>query len=105
MTENLISAAREQAAALTRSAYEKAAAAGALPAGADIKAQVAIPKDTKNGDYATSFALAAAKALGKAPRDIAQALMDHVEKVDPKAFVTVYAVGSVSYQPKPRDAK
>ena len=29
------------------------------------------------------------------------ALMDHVEKVDPKAFVTVYAVGSVSYQPKP----
>ena len=38
-----------------------------------------IPKDTKNGDYATSFALAAAKALGKAPRDIAQALMDHME--------------------------
>ena len=69
MTENLISAAREQAAALTQSAYEKAAAAGALPAGADIKAQVDIPKDTKNGDYATSFALAAAKALGKAPRD------------------------------------
>ena len=79
MTENLISAAREQAAALTQSAYEKAAAAGALPAGADIKAQVDIPKDTKNGDYATSFALAAAKALGKAPRDIAQALMDHME--------------------------
>lgn len=79
MMENLISAAREQAAALTRSAYEKAAAAGALPAGADIKAQVDIPKDTKNGDYATSFALAAAKALGKVPRDIAQALMDHME--------------------------
>ena len=79
MTENLISAAREQAAALTQSAYEKAAAAEALPAGADIKAQVDIPKDTKNGDYATSFALAAAKALGKAPRDIAQALMDHME--------------------------
>jgi len=29
------------------------------------------------------------------------ALMDHIEKVDPKAFVTVYAVSSVSYQPKP----
>ena len=79
MTDNLILAAREQVAALTQSAYEKAAAAGALSAGAEIKAQVDIPKDVKNGDYATSFAMAAAKALGKSPRDIAQALMDHME--------------------------
>ena len=32
-------------------------------------------------------------------------LMTHVEKTDPKAFITVYAVSAVSYQPKPRDAK
>ena len=79
MTDNLILAAREQVAALIQSAYEKAAAAGVLPAGAQVKAQVDIPKDVSHGDYATSFAMAAAKALGKAPRDIAQALMDHME--------------------------
>ena len=27
-------------------------------------------------------------------------LMDYVKKVDPKAFVTVYAVNEISYQPK-----
>lgn len=32
-------------------------------------------------------------------------LMAYVEKTDPKAFITVYAVSAVSYQPKPRDAK
>lgn len=29
------------------------------------------------------------------------ALMAHIEKTDPKAFVTVYAVSELSYQPKP----
>ncbi|MDE6107069.1 MAG: arginine--tRNA ligase, partial [Oscillospiraceae bacterium] len=78
MCDNLISAAREQVSALTRSAYEKAAAQGLLPAGADIKGQVDIPKDVKNGDYATSFAMAGAKVLGKNPREIAQCLMDNM---------------------------
>ena len=31
-----------------------------------------------------------------------RALMDFVHKVDPKAFVTVYAVNEMRYQPKPR---
>lgn len=30
-------------------------------------------------------------------------LMAYLEKTDPTAFITVYAVSSVSYQPKPRD--
>ena len=76
---NLILAAREQVAALTQSAYEKAAAAGVLPAGAAVAAKVDIPKDVSHGDYASSFAMAAAKALGKSPRDIAQALLDHLD--------------------------
>ena len=76
---NLIQAAREQVAALTQSAYEKAAAAGVLPAGAQIQAKVDIPKDVSHGDYASSFAMAAAKALKKSPRDIAQALLDNLD--------------------------
>ena len=31
--------------------------------------------------------------------------MAQVEKMDPNAVVTVYAVNSVSYQPKPRSNK
>ena len=75
----LIQAAREQVAALTQSAYEKAAAAGVLPAGASITGKVDIPKDTANGDYASSFAMAGAKTLGMNPRAIAQALLDHLD--------------------------
>ena len=76
---NMIQAAREQVAALTQAAYEKAAAAGVLPAGAEVKATIEIPKDTAHGDYASSFAMAGAKALRKAPRQIAQAIVDHLD--------------------------
>lgn len=31
-----------------------------------------------------------------------KALMDYVRKVDPKAFVTVYSVSEIRYQPKER---
>ncbi len=79
MTDNLIVAAREQVSALTQAAYERAAAAGELPTGAVIAGNVDIPKDVTHGDYASSFALAGAKALGKPPRAVAQALVDHMD--------------------------
>ena len=66
---NMIQAAREQVAALTQAAYERAAAEGLLPAGAEVKATIEIPKDVTHGDYASSFAMAGAKALRKAPPD------------------------------------
>ena len=76
---NMIQSAKAQAARLTQAAYEKAAAAGLLPAGAEVKAAVEIPKDTKNGDYASSFAMAGAKALGMAPRQSAQIILDSLD--------------------------
>ena len=76
---NMIQAAREQVAQLTQAAYEKAAAAGLLPAGAEVKATIEIPKDPTHGDYASSFAMAGAKALHKAPRQIAQTIVDNLE--------------------------
>ncbi|BFK86473.1 arginine--tRNA ligase [Pseudoflavonifractor gallinarum] len=76
---NMIQAAREQVSALTQAAYEKAAAQGILPAGVEVKATVEIPKDVKNGDYASSFAMAGAKAMHMAPRAIAQAIVDHLD--------------------------
>ncbi len=76
---NMIQSAKEQVAALTKAAYEKAAAAGALPGGAEVKATIEIPKDTTHGDYASSFAMAGAKALHMAPRAIAQIIVDNLE--------------------------
>ena len=76
---NMIQAAREQVAQLTQAAYEKAAAAGLLPTGAEVKATIEIPKDPTHGDYASSFAMAGAKALHKAPRQIAQTIVDNLE--------------------------
>ena len=76
---NLIQAAREQVAQLTQSAYEKAAGEGLFPAGQEIKGTVEVPKDSRNGDFASSFAMAGAKALHMAPRQIAQIVLDHLE--------------------------
>ncbi len=76
---NMIQAARRQVAELTQAAYERAAAAGTLPAGAQVSATIEIPKDTAHGDYASSFAMAGARALHKAPRAIAQAIVDNLE--------------------------
>ena len=61
------------------SAYQAAVADGTLPQAEVKTAPVEIPKDAANGDFTTTFALAAAKALHKGPRDIAQALLDHMD--------------------------
>ena len=76
---NLIQAAREQVSQLTQAAYEKAASEGLFPAGQEIRGTVEVPKDSKNGDFASSFAMAGAKALHMAPRQIAQIILDHLE--------------------------
>ena len=75
---NKIQAARVQVAQLTQAAYEKAVEAGKLPAGAEVKATIEIPKDTAHGDYASSYAMAGAKALHMAPRAIAQTIVEHL---------------------------
>ncbi|NCE64795.1 arginine--tRNA ligase [Pseudoflavonifractor sp. 524-17] len=79
MSNNMIQAAREQVSALTQAAYEKAVSDGVLPAGAAVKANVEIPKEVKNGDYASSFAMAGAKAMKLPPRTVAQAILDRLD--------------------------
>ncbi len=72
---NLIENAKLEIHELVRAAYERAAEKGELPAGAELKGIVEIPKDTANGDYAANHAMAAAKALRNAPRKIAETLV------------------------------
>ena len=79
---NMIQNAKDQAAALAMRAYQAAAADGTLPQAEVKTAPVEIPKDTANGDLTTTFALAASKQLRKSPRDIAQALLDHMDLED-----------------------
>ena len=76
---HMIQNAKTQAAELTLKAYRAAAAEGALPEAEIAAVPVEIPKDTKNGDFTTTFALAASKALRQPPRAIAQAVLDRLE--------------------------
>jgi len=76
---NMIQNAKDQVLALTNAAYAAAAAAQQLPAGVEVRAGVEIPKDPANGDYTTTFALAAAKAMRKRPREIAGILLEHID--------------------------
>ena len=76
---NMIQNAKDQAAVLAMNAYRAAVADGTLPEAEVKTAPVEIPKDTANGDFTTTFALAASKALRQPPRNIAQTLLDHME--------------------------
>lgn len=79
---NMIQSAKDQIVELTRRAYEAAAAEGLLPTGVETPVPVEIPKDTANGDYTTTFSLAAAKAMRKSPREVAQLLVGYMQLQD-----------------------
>ncbi len=76
---NLIESAKQQIDELIRAAYEKASGACVLPVGCSLEGAAEIPKDTSNGDYAATHALAAAKAMKMAPRKIAEGLTAHLD--------------------------
>ena len=79
---NMIQSAKDQVLALTTAAYQKASAAGLLPEGVTVTPSVEIPKDTANGDYTTTFCLAAAKAMKMNPRQVAQILTEQMDLTD-----------------------
>ena len=76
---NMIQSAREKVSDILAEAYARAVEKGQLPAGAELKGSVEIPKDTSNGDYAANHAMAGAKTLRMAPRKIAEALAENAE--------------------------
>ena len=76
---NMIQNAKDQVATLAMNAYRAAVADGTLPQAEVKTAPVEIPKDAANGDFTTTFALAASKALRQPPRNIAQTLLDHMD--------------------------
>ena len=80
---NMVEAAKREIGEIIAKAYAKAVENGALPAGGEgIQGTIDIPRDEKNGDYASAWAMAAAKPLGLPPRKIAEALVEALTLTD-----------------------
>ena len=89
---NMIQSAKDQVAQLTQKAYAAAVQENLLPAGVETVPAVEIPKDTSNGDYTTTFCLAASKAMHKNPREVANILTSHMQ-LDGTYFTSVEIAG------------
>ena len=75
---NMIQKAKEQVQELTKQAYAAAVKENLLPEGVTVEPSVEIPKDVSNGDYTTTFCLAAAKAMKMNPRQVAAILTERM---------------------------
>ncbi len=89
---NMIQKAKEQVQELTKQAYAAAVKEGLLPEGVTVEPSVEIPKDVSNGDYTTTFCLAAAKAMKMNPRQVATILTKHMALED-SYFTSVEIAG------------
>ncbi|MDR2600333.1 MAG: arginine--tRNA ligase [Oscillospiraceae bacterium] len=76
---NLIEIAKAQINTLINNAYDRARLSGVLLEGASLIGAVEIPRDTSYGDFAATHAMAAAKILKKAPKQIAEILVDNID--------------------------
>lgn len=74
MTANLIADAQAQLEGIITAAYGRA-----FPDKELRSFNIEIPKDTSHGDFASNVAMISAKAVGKAPRDIAAALIAEMD--------------------------
>lgn len=89
---NMIQSAKDQIVELTQKAYAAAVQENLLPEGVETVPAVEIPKDTANGDYTTTFCLAASKAMRKNPREVADILTSHMQ-LDGTYFTSVEIAG------------
>ena len=69
---------KEIVAELLQSALQSLQSEGILPADQTFSPQVGNTKDKAHGDFACNIALVAAKSAGQPPRQLAQALVDHL---------------------------
>ena len=89
---NLVESAKKQIDELINEACAEARKAGMLPDGNMLAGSVEIPRDMANGDYAATHAMAAAKELKLAPRNIAEAIAGFV-RLDGSYFSSCLIAG------------
>jgi arginyl-tRNA synthetase len=83
------------------SALRAAQTSGALPPAEVPEIVVEQPQRPEHGDFATPVALGLAKQLGRAPREIAQAIVAHMPANDLIAAVEVAGPGYVNMRLRP----
>ncbi|MFQ3678249.1 MAG: arginine--tRNA ligase [Fimbriimonadaceae bacterium] len=83
-----------------RDAVDRLVDSGDLPAGLP-EIEVAEPKSPEHGDYATTFALAAAKAAGLNPRTIAEKLVGALRRDGLVARAEIAGPGFVNFRIEP----
>lgn len=76
---NYIDIAKSQIDSVINKAVQTAAEKGLIPSGDKLNGVVEIPRDTANGDYAATHAMAGAKTLRMAPKKIAELLVSEME--------------------------
>lgn len=84
--------AREQLSMLVARAYDAAATAGELPQAVYEAPAAEVPKDSSNGDFSSTFALAMAKTLHTAPRKVAEVLLKYIN-LDGTYFDKIWIAG------------
>ena len=89
---NAYEIARAEATRVVEAAYRKAVAAGELPEGTIPPVTVETPKDSSNGDWASTFAMQCAKPLHMAPRKIAESIVADLD-LEGSCFDTVTIAG------------
>ncbi len=81
-------------------AVQKLSLQGFLPSDGLPRVEVTDPRQPDHGDLACSFALAASKAAGKPPRDLAQALVDALEADDLLESSEIAGPGFINFRLK-----
>ncbi|MCL2838715.1 MAG: arginine--tRNA ligase [Oscillospiraceae bacterium] len=77
---NLVAQIKEEISEIIGEALASAVASGKLaPVAEDVEIFVEEPKDKSNGDFSSNIAMTLAKPQGKAPRVIAQAIVDALD--------------------------
>lgn len=79
-----------------RAALTRAAAAKGWQGADGADVDVEIPGNPAHGDYATSVAMRLAKTVRRSPREIAAAIVEHVERGGPIASVEIAGGGFVN---------
>lgn len=79
---NLISESKKQFQNLLENAIKASIEAGELPEGEIPQYIIEIPSDSKNGNLASNIAMAGAKSFHKAPRQIADSIISHIDLTD-----------------------